>query len=152
MNRSEQRYMPSSNSVELPAREAFATESNTQRPDINRMSTFEGPTQLRQTSENHAGSRASSQIRPVTRISSDPYADSSEVGYYRRPSPEYQHRDRSVSPATSHGSAMSRTASGNTLNGVANKRAPPPPPPRSKKPPPPPPPMVKKPMVSAADA
>lgn len=62
----------------------------------------------------------------------------------------YSHGPRSISPATSHGSAISRQASYNNLpegrsgnlnggQGIAKKGPPPPPPSRSKKPPPPPP-------------
>jgi hypothetical protein len=157
MNVSPPRRIASSNTVELPAKDAFVTEANCQRPDVNRASTFESPMhlrqepwQLRRTSENHGARRASSQIRPVNRVSSDPYVDSAEeTSSYRGTSPGYVPRGRSVSPAPSHGSAMSRTTSSGTLNGVGvNKRAPPPPPPRSKKPPPPPPPMMKKPLVN----
>lgn len=139
------------NSVELPGREAFHGDNGFQRPVLNQAHTFEGPRQLRTISENYSGLRNSPQIRPVNRVSSDPYADPPEMASsYTGTSPEYTYRGRSVSPATSHGSAMSR-ASSTAPNGISvNKRAPPPPPPRSKKPPPPPPPM-KKPMVSTGD-
>lgn len=160
LNTSELRSIPSNKMTELPARDNVPAEANCQRPDVNRASTFEGsilrqeqPWQSPRASENHSGRIAHSQIRPVNRVSSDPYAPSPEAGPFRDTSPDYIHRGRSVSPATSHRSAISRAESSNTTSGASmNKRAPPPPPPRSKKPPPPPPPMVKKSLVGAGDA
>jgi hypothetical protein len=79
------------------------------------------------------------QLRSVQR---DTYGD------YDTGSPARSVRDRSVSPATSHGSAASRSTGwafqeANSVAASGMKKAPPPPPPpsRSKKPPPPPPPM-----------
>lgn len=155
-NMPEQRSFPPS-MVELPGREAFATDPSSQRPVANRVSTFEGPMQLRQeqpwqSRENHTFRRTTSHIQPVSRVASDPYADpSDEASSYNGTGPGYLQRGRSVSPATSHGSAMSRTTSASTMNGVPPKKAPPPPPPRSKKPAPPPLPMMKKPII-AGDA
>ena len=58
-------------------------------------------------------------------------------------SPDRSYDERSASPATSFGSAPSRSASYSALDGSTNgkKQPPPPPPSRAKKPPPPPPPM-----------
>lgn len=141
----------SSNMVELPGRDAFQGENGFQRPGLSQAQTFEGPMQLRRISENQGTRRASSQARPINRVASDPYVDSPDevsASSYTGTSPEYQYRGRSVSPATSHGSAVSSRTSSVAMNGGSmNKRAPPPPPPRSKKPPPPPPPM-KKPLVA----
>ncbi|RJE19917.1 BAR domain protein [Aspergillus sclerotialis] len=146
----------SSNKVELPGRDAFQGENGFQRPALSQAQTFEGPMQLRRISENQGTPRASSQARPIHRVASDPYVDSPDevsASSYTGTSPEYHYRGRSVSPATSHGSAVSSRTSSATMNGGSmnggsmNKRAPPPPPPRSKKPPPPPPPM-KRPLVA----
>lgn len=51
-------------------------------------------------------------------------------------SPDRSYGERSVSPATSHGSVASRS---NTFNAATGRKGPPPPPNRAKKPPPPPP-------------
>ncbi|RLL96137.1 hypothetical protein CFD26_104722 [Aspergillus turcosus] len=157
------RHPSSSVPPTLPVREAYPPETPFQRPVLNRTSTFEGPSQLRQlqppgsslwqsraTSENYISSRHSSQPRPVSMMPDNPYTDPyeestaqvnahSDVFYQGRSSP------------SSHGDAISRRASSGTLNGSAlNKKAPPPPPPsRAKKPPPPPP--MKRPMMSVGE-
>lgn len=132
------------------------------RPNVNRAATFEGPTQLyresspmsskpmsRVPSENLDMRSQRSQLRPVGRVASgfdmfsDPSDDSTLNG---GSSPDRSHEERSqrsASPATSHGSGPSRSASSSALNVVASngkRQAPPPPPSRAKKPPPPPPP------------
>ncbi|KAJ5804000.1 uncharacterized protein N7518_000303 [Penicillium psychrosexuale] len=139
-----------------PPRDAYGNAS-VSRPVLNRIPTFEGPSQLRQeqapvasqwlqqrtTSENLGGfgRRSSTQVGNG-RVSADPYADSEEVSSYGRSSPERMFSGgRSISPATSHGSTPSRRPSATNLNTLGSKKAPPPPPPsRAKKPPPPHPP------------
>ncbi|KAJ5317917.1 hypothetical protein PENANT_c004G05876 [Penicillium antarcticum] len=141
--------------ADSPPRENYAAS----RPVLNRVPTFEGPTQLRQeqspaasqwvqqrtASENSVGygRRSSTQVASG-RVSADPYADSEEVSSYGRSSPERMFGGgRSISPATSHGSVASRRPSTTNMSTLAlSKKGPPPPPPsRAKKPPPPPPPM-----------
>ncbi|KAI9729974.1 MAG: hypothetical protein M1834_006172 [Cirrosporium novae-zelandiae] len=129
--------------------------------EFRRTSTFEGPTQLQQDSSPLPSQRLArvtsdshtlptrGQLRPVNRISS---YDTSEDGTYGN-SPDRGYRERSVSPATSHASSLSRKASSTTLSGQpgsAKKMPPPPPPSRAKKPPPPPPPM-KRSALSTSD-
>ena len=128
------------------------------RPGTHRASTFEGPRQLhrddspvetqrmsRVPSDNVTMRAQRDRLRPLaTRgnenndLSNDP---SDESAYYD--SPDRSHKERSASPATSYGSALSRNASYSTLDVASNGKKPPPPPPpsRAKKPPPPPPPM-----------
>ncbi|EAW12542.1 BAR domain protein [Aspergillus clavatus NRRL 1] len=157
---------PSSAHMGSPARETYPADSPFQRPVLNRTSTFEGPSQLRQVqpsstppwqsrapSENFISRRDSSQTRPISMMPDNPYNDPYEEpatnfggnhdGFYSgRPSP----------PNSAYGDVISRRASSATLNGAAlQKKAPPPPPPsRAKKPPPPPP--MKRPMLSVGDA
>ena len=134
-------------------------DANSARPGVNRATTFEGPTQLyRDASPPQRVSRAPSnnftvrnqraQLRPLSRISpdNDLFSDpSDESTFNSNSSPDRSCKERSASPATSHGSAgPSRSTSYSTLTSAPNgkKQAPPPPPPsRAKKPPPPPPPM-----------
>lgn len=143
----------STNLADPFARESHQAPTGYARPILNRTSTFEGPTQLRQEQQAPGSSqwiqRTTSETlanRHSTRTV-DPYADSevSSYGSYGRSSPERMTGDRSCSPATSHGSVASRRPSGTALNssttGLAKKAPPPPPPSRAKKPPPPPPPM-----------
>ncbi len=87
-------------------------------------------------------------LRPTTRISTggsggtDVFGDPSDDSTMNSASPDRSYGERSVSPATSHGSVASRTASysnGGGGGGGGGKRIPPPPPNRNKKPPPPPP-------------
>ncbi|KAI2701782.1 hypothetical protein DTO012A7_1345 [Penicillium roqueforti] len=149
-----------------PPRDAYGNAS-VSRPVLNRIPTFEGPSQLRQeqapvasqwlqqrtTSENLGGfgRRSSTQVGNG-RVSADPYADSEEVSSYGRSSPERIFSGgRSISPATSHGSTPSRRPSATNLNTLGSKKAPPPPPPsRAKKPPPPPP--TKRTLLAAPNA
>lgn len=123
------------------------------RPAVHRaQTTFEGPTQLRRDvspasavpmtrvpSDSLSLQSRRTQLRNVSKIvpENDVFHDPSEdSGYYNSSSPERSYpRDRSVSPATSHGSGTTLS-----MNITAGKKGPPPPPPsRSKKPPPPPP-------------
>ncbi|KAJ5981253.1 hypothetical protein N7522_013674 [Penicillium canescens] len=141
--------------ADSPPRETYTAS----RPVLNRVPTFEGPTQLRQeqspaasqwvqqrtASENSVGygRRSSTQVGNG-HVSADPYADSEEVSSYGRSSPERMFGGgRSISPATSHGSVVSRRPSATNMStlGLSKKAPPPPPPSRAKKPPPPPPPM-----------
>ncbi|KAI9677452.1 MAG: hypothetical protein M1817_006406 [Caeruleum heppii] len=87
-----------------------------------------------------------SQLRQVSQVTTrgDVFGDPADDSPISNSSPEQSYGERSISPATSYGSAPSRNASSTTLHGTfANgRKAPPPPPPsRAKKPPPPPPPM-----------
>ena len=152
--------------AESPERASYYSNSDTQRPAISRNSTFEGPTQLRQdpfnTNQQHPApvrttsdnlTARISQLRPVSRVTSDPYVDHVET--YSNASNGYDgwQRDRSVSPTPSYGDSVyySRTSPGPTYGASIAKKGPPPPPPsRAKKPPPPPPPM-KRPIL-AGDA
>ncbi|KAL9612433.1 MAG: hypothetical protein Q9167_002981 [Letrouitia subvulpina] len=128
------------------------------KPGVNRSTTFEGPTQLhrdaspvsigrisRVPSDNLTVRTQRSQLRPTGRItaSSEIFNEPSDESMLAS-SPDRSYEERSASPATSYGSAPSRSASYSTINQAVtnNKKQPPPPPPsRSKKPPPPPPPM-----------
>lgn len=141
-----------------PQREAQDTEYGYGRPNIHRTNTFEGPTQLhrdlspipigrtsRVPSDSLTVRTQRSQLRPTVRMpngSEAPNEPSDESVLYSSPDRSYD--ERSASPATSYGSAPSRSASYSTLNAATSngkKQPPPPPPSRAKKPPPPPPPM-----------
>ena len=135
---------------ESPVRVPYAADIDTQRPVVSRMSTFEGPTtQLRQepvynntypsrtTSENL--SARISQLRPVSRVASDPYTDHSD-NYSTGTSPDGYYGERS-SPTPSYGNGFDQGGSSMNGSGIFKKAPPPPPPSRAKKPPPPPPPM-----------
>lgn len=130
-------------------------EYNTARPAVNRATTFEGPTQIRRDisplpdqrisrvpSDNLTVRAQRSQLRPLTRgvPENDLFSDPSDDPIFAS-SPDRSHKERSASPATSIGSAPSRSTSYSTLDAARNggKQPPPPPPSRSKKPPPPPP-------------
>lgn len=150
--------------AESPVRDPYyAADTEVQRPVYSRTPTFEGPTQLRPdpyannpvqtrtTSENL--STRISQLRPVSRVPSDSYADHYDNYSHTSSSPDRMYGNRSVSPTPSYGHSIYReNSSGNlnsssvALNGLS-KKAPPPPPSRAKKPPPPPPPM-KRPIVA----
>lgn len=142
---------------ESPRKELQGFDLGKARPGVSRATTFEGPTQLhrdvspiamprisRVPSDNYPVRTQRPQLRPINRATtendlfSDPSDDSTIYS-----SPDKSYKERSASPATSHGSGPSRTASYSTLDGAPNgrKQAPPPPPSRAKKPPPPPPPM-----------
>ncbi|THC95522.1 hypothetical protein EYZ11_004994 [Aspergillus tanneri] len=156
---------PSSHFAE--SRETYAPDTPPQRPILNRITTFEGPTQLRQehssasphwpsrtASENAITRRNSIQNRSIPRVPADPHMDyPGEFRSQNGTSPERLYYGRSESPASSYGGEVSRRASSTTLNNAGlHKKAPPPPPPsRAKKPAPPPPPM-KKTILSAGEA
>lgn len=143
---------------ESPHREAQDIEYGSSRPNTYRTNTFEGPMQLHRDSSPIPIGRTSrvpsdsltvrtqrSQLRPTGCMPSGNEAfieQSDESILYSSPDRSYD--ERSASPATSYGSAPSRTASYSTLTAATTngkKQAPPPPPSRAKKPPPPPPPM-----------
>jgi hypothetical protein len=126
------------------------------RPQWGRSQTFEGPTSINRTTTPVNGGRKPSinadpgmlrmQLRPSNRIntSSNVFGDPSDASTNASNSPDHSYRERSVSPATSHGSVASRNASYTTVSsaattGTGRKGPPPPPPARAKKPPPPPP-------------
>lgn len=138
---------------ESPVRDPYAADIDSQRPVVSRTSTFEGPTQLRQgpvytnaypsrtTSENL--SARISQLRPVSRVASDPYTDHSEnYSTYSQTgsSPDGWYGGR-ASPTPSYGNSFYQGGSSMNGSGTIKKAPPPPPPSRAKKPPPPPPPM-----------
>ncbi|KAI9681779.1 MAG: hypothetical protein M1829_000524 [Trizodia sp. TS-e1964] len=137
-------------------RELPAFDHATNRPAPGRISTFEGPMQLQRelsamsaprisrVSTEPASSMPANRVhlRPVARVNTNytnSFGEHSDEPVYV--SPDRSHSERSTSPANSHGSGPSRSASSTTLNHAAlsnGKKAPPPPPPsRSKKPPPP---------------
>jgi hypothetical protein len=141
--------------------------STTTRPALNsRASTFQGPTaiyrespisatsrqysdigtlrgQLRQTSTSRQPSTQRINTRE-TREAPDVFGDPSDESTLNSASPDRSYGARSVSPATSHGSAGTGVL-GNASNGAGGRKAPPPPPSRvgknvgGKKAPPPPP-------------
>lgn len=128
------------------------------RPSLSRLSTFEGPAQLRNddlsATSPFTPSRAQSDLalratrtslRPVSKI----YEDSHDGSSYGNVSP---YDDRSESSAASQGGYFSRTPSSSTLSTTpgAKKGPPPPPPSRATKPrPPPPPPPSKRNLIGA---
>ena len=142
---------------ESPKKDFQSYDLGLPRPAVPRSTTFEGPTQLhrdaspigaqrmtRVPSDNIAIKSQRSQLRPLNRANSEnegPIDPSDESNFYS--SPDRSYVERSVSPATSYGSAPSRSTSYTMLEGASNVKKPPPPPPpsRAKKPPPPPPPM-----------
>jgi hypothetical protein len=124
------------------------------RPNFGRSSTFQGPIAIHRESTPLSNSRKNSipsdigvlraNLRPANRINTggpDVFGDPSDDSTLNSGSPDRSYGERSVSPATSHGSVASRTASYSTLTNATNGRKgpPPPPPSRAKKPPPPPP-------------
>lgn len=144
---------------ESPRKESQAYDYGTGRPGVNRSTTFEGPTQLYRESSPVSAQRMTrvpsdslsmrtqrAQLKPLSRVATanDPYDDPSDTSTFysnSTSSPDRYSGDRAASPATSLGSAPSRTASSSTLNSMSTnaKKPPPPPPSRAKKPPPPPP-------------
>ncbi|KAL1853771.1 hypothetical protein Plec18167_005022 [Paecilomyces lecythidis] len=144
----------SSNNITQSPNDSYSSDYAYQRPVYSNTPSFEGPTQLqgdqsparmsRVINDNSAIQSTRSSLRPVSKAYVDPYADSAdETGSYSNTSPDRSYGELSTSPATSHGSVMSRNPSSTTLNGagISKKGPPPPPPSRAKKPPPPPPPM-----------
>ena len=116
------------------------------RPSNNRTSTFEGP--LRVQSQREASPMGGSRL---SRVPTEPLPARSQLRPVQPPPPtsvfanEDDYQDsyssaRSASPAGSHTSVNSRTASVPSNDTPLSRKAPPPPPPsRAKKPPPPPP-------------
>ncbi|BDD62040.1 hypothetical protein MAP00_007036 [Monascus purpureus] len=135
--------------VELPVREGFQAGLSSQRPILNRTSTFEGPMQLRQEQSQspslqrlpRAGSVSYGPRPSVSRSGS--YADVSDEGDpFNSSTTDLPYRGSVSSQATSHSPVSPSSSTTNLNSTVASKKAPPPPPPlRAKKPPPPPPPM-----------
>ena len=138
-----------------PKREFSGYDFGSNRPEYNRYNTYEGSTQFRDSSpapvqriskvpsDSLSIRTQKAQLRSVSRVQTDCY-DSDGSTYYSNStsSPDRYFDERAPSPATSHGSAASRSFSSSTLSSMNGKKAPPPPPPsRAKKPPPPPPPM-----------
>jgi len=128
------------------------------RPHLVRSHTIQGPTirrdvspsairrdvtpQGRKPSFANDASMVRNQLRPSSRIQTDVFSDPSDASTANSTSPDRSPGARSISPATSHGSVLSRQASFQNLQGTtgsARKGPPPPPPSRSKKPAPPPP-------------
>ncbi|KAH8587678.1 hypothetical protein B0O99DRAFT_526331 [Bisporella sp. PMI_857] len=129
----------------LNTNDDYAVESpQAQRPSMSRSSTFQGPTSIyrespisRQNSNIGDAGALRAQLRPTQRINTsgnDLFGDPSDDSTLNSASPDRSYGARSVSPATSHGSAAREN-----LNTNGRKQPPPPPPSRSKKPPPPPP-------------
>lgn len=147
--------VPSSSRLEtrLDTHEEYPQSESPSRPGFSRSSTFQGPTSIyrestpvsvhRQSSlaSDREVNNARANLRPPQRIATnDVFGDPSDDSTMNSGSPDRSYGERSVSPATSHGSVASRTASYSTLNSAnANSRKgpPPPPPSRAKKPPPP---------------
>jgi len=115
------------------------------RPTYGRATTFQGPTSIYREQKPIAARTPSfpsdmgslrGQLRPAPSraniTNGDVFSDPSDDSTFNSGSPDRSYGARSVSPATSQGSELSRT----TTNG---RKAPPPPPSRAKKPPPPPP-------------
>jgi hypothetical protein len=123
------------------------------RRSAARAATFQGPTSIyreltpvsdtRKHQVPHDVGNLRATLRPSNRVHTggDLFGDPSDDSTMNSASPDRSYGERSVSPATSHGSVASRTASYPTLNNTSNGRKgpPPPPPSRAKKPPPPPP-------------
>ncbi|MCJ1293472.1 hypothetical protein MMC34_005027 [Xylographa carneopallida] len=143
-----------------PKRAAQVYEYTPGRPGINRSMTFEGPTSTQRDSSPVSAQRMArvpsdsltmrsqrAQLRPLSRVmtGNEIYDDPSDTSTFysnSTSSPDRYFGERAASPATSHGSGPSRTASSSTLsmlNPHAKKAPPPPPPSRAKKPPPLPP-------------
>ena len=133
---------------EFPAAESADTGYS--RPGYIRSTTFEGPTQLRRDVSPVAAPRLSripsdsltirttrSNLRTVDPAiaESNVFNDHEDSNFESNSSPDRSYGERSVSPATSHGSFPNLTATS-----TVKKGPPPPPPSRAKKPPPPPPP------------
>lgn len=147
--------VPSSSRLDtrLDTHDEYPQAESPGRPNFGRASTFQGPIAIYRESTPVSGYRKQTvpqdpgslraQLRPSSRVNtggSDVFGDPSDDSTLNSASPDRSYSARSVSPATSHGSVGSRTASYSTLNNATNgRKAPPPPPSRAKKPPPPPP-------------
>ncbi|KAL4980224.1 hypothetical protein BDW66DRAFT_125891 [Aspergillus desertorum] len=146
--------------AEPPVRTTYAQETSPHRPVLNRTSTFEGSTPLRQVhehpvtaqaamranSENSITRRNSVQARPISRMIPEP---TENAGYHSGSVSDRSDNGWIESRQTPFGSTISRRTSSSALDGFTHKKAPPPPPPsRAKKPAPPPP--MKRSVLSAA--
>lgn len=132
------------------------------RPTIGRSTTFQGPITIQRELTPSAGYRkagipqdpgaARAHLRPSSRVNTgaDVFGDPSDDSTFNSGSPDRSYGERSVSPATSHGSAISRTTSHTTLTTTSNGRKVPPPPPSRAKKPAPPPPMKRADTIAAA--
>jgi len=126
-----------------------------QRPNMSRSSTFQGPTAIQRESPSRINSTSSvtlpsdpanlrASLRPTTsmRVSAggagNMFHDPSDDSTLDSNSPDRSYGARSISPASSHGSLVSRTNSYSTVGANTRKGPPPPPPSRATKPPPPP--------------
>jgi hypothetical protein len=122
------------------------------RPTVGaRSSTFQGPTAIyreltpdsRKPQVPHDVGNLRAGLRPSNRVNTggDLFGDPSDDSTMNSASPDRSYGERSVSPATSHGSVASRSASYGALCNTTNGRKGPPPPPPSrtgaKRPPPP---------------
>jgi hypothetical protein len=150
--------VPSSSRLEnrLNTHDEYPQVDSPPRPTFGRSSTFQGPTAIYRESTPLSSHRQQSvppapsdvgtlraNLRPSNRVDtrSDVFGDPSDDSTINSASPDRSYGERSVSPATSHGSVASRSASYTTVTQATNGRKgpPPPPPSRAKKPPPPPP-------------
>lgn len=136
------------------------------RPSFGRSTTFEGPRSIRATTPTSDYRKSSipenpgmlrTQLRPSgSRVNTNynnngnVFGDPSDASTVDSNSPDHSYRERSVSPATSHGSFqnVTRSASHMSLSSNAGRKGPPPPPPSRAKKPPPPPPMKRADMSS----
>jgi len=125
------------------------------RPTWGRAQTFEGPRSIGRSGTPLNGMRKTTvpedpgllraQLRPPNRVNTggNLFGDRSDASTADSNSPDHSYRERSVSPATSHDSFVSRNATyptAGTATPTSTRKGPPPPPPtRAKKPPPPPP-------------
>lgn len=159
--------VPSSSRLDtrLDTHDEYPQAESPSRPGFGRASTFQGPIAIYRESTPVSGYRKQSvpqdpgslraQLRPANKVNTsgtDVFGDPSDDSTLNSASPDRSYSARSVSPATSHGSVGSRTASYSTLTNATNrsKGPPPPPPSRAKKPPPPPP--MKRAEISSGSA
>lgn len=163
--RSQGRVQSSRLDTRLDTHDEYPTMDSPTRPNFGRSSTFQGPTSIyRETTpvngmrkvsnpnEREVGTVRAS-LRPTNRINTgDVFGDPSDESTLNSGSPDHSLGERSVSPATSHSSYSSRTATLNSAGGGNNggRKGPPPPPPNRAKKPPPPPPMKRADMSSTS--
>ena len=147
----------------LDTHDEYPQVESPQRPNIGRSATFQGPTAIYRESTPISSHKTSipndvgalrAQLRPSNRLNTngpDVFGDPSDDSTLNSGSPDRSYGERSVSPATSHGSLASRNASYSTLTNATNgRKGPPPPPPSRAKKPPPPPPMKRADMSSTS--
>lgn len=147
-----QTRVPSSSRLEvrMDTRDDYLQPESPLRPGMGRSSTFQGPVSVhrehapasdyrKQGALQDPGSLRA-KLRPASRNNtraSDVFGDPSDDSTLNSISPDRSYSARSVSPATSTGSAGGYAVSNTSQN--RSKGPPPPPPSRAKKPPPPPP-------------